>query len=306
MSRGKSVRVQEPKGGQVRISMTAHARQRRVAQKRFKDVMVYSLAAVGLLCVAGAIGHYVGENASARSAPTVEWTDVTNNGGTIIRKSAVLRPTVQTTPDTVSATPKDRQRSATLGKSDMIVPMTLFAKREDRITPVETLIETPPVWKIEKLVELGLGEKRRRETVRDAKAQQHYCLAEAIYHEARGEPTLGQLAVANVIMNRVASKQYPNSICGVVNQNDHMRLRCQFTYACNGLPDKPKPGNHWNKAQRVATQAMSGKRNILAVKGATHYHADYVNPDWAKSFKFVKKIGRHIFYSDPTITYRPS
>lgn len=268
--------------------------------------MVYSLAAVGLLCVAGAIGHYAGENASARSAPNVEWVDVTNSTSTIVRKTTVLRTSRPNAPGADVAAADQRQRTATLNKTDMIVPMTRFTKREDRIAPVETLIETPPVWKIEKLVQRGLGEKRRRQTVRVARERQHYCLAEAIYHEARGEPTLGQLAVANVILNRVASKQYPNSICGVVNQNDHMRLRCQFTYACNGLPDKPRPGNHWNKAQRVATQAMSGKRSIFAVKGATHYHADYVKPKWAKSFKLVKKIGRHIFYADPNITYRPS
>lgn len=288
--------------------MAVHARKSRIAKKRFKDLLVYSLAAIGLVVVAAGIGHYAGENASARSAPEVEWVDVTSSAQSIVRKSSVLRPTLQETPEAPQSdqVKADRQRTASLGKSDLVVPMTLFAKREDRITPVETLIETPPVWKIEKLVELGLGEKRRRQTVRVAREREHYCLAEAIYHEARGEPTLGQLAVANVILNRVASKQYPNSICGVVNQNEHMRLRCQFTYACNGLPDKPKPGNHWKKAQRVATQAMSGKRAIYAVKGATHYHADYVNPNWAKSFKFVKKIGRHIFYADPKITYRPS
>lgn len=267
--------------------------------------MTYTLTGIGLICVAGAIGHYAGQKASARNAPTVEWTQVTPDSSTIIRKTTVLRGTVEDRAGRDTA-PENSQQPSTLGKSDMIVAMTRHAKREERIAPVATLIETPPVWKIERLVELGLGEKRRRRTVREARARQHYCLAEAIYHEARGEPTLGQLAVANVILNRVKSKQYPNSICGVVNQNDHMKLRCQFTYACNGLPDKPKPGRHWTKAQRVATQAMSGKRSIYAVKGATHYHADYVDPGWKKTMKVVKKIGRHIFYVDPSITYRPS
>jgi len=176
---------------------------------------------------------------------------------------------------------------------------TSLPKTEARLEQVATLIKTPPVWKIEKLVHRGAGEKTRRAKVRKARAREHYCLSEAIYHEARGEPTLGQLAVANVIMNRVKDRNYPNTICGVVQQNQHMKNACQFSYICDGRSDKPRPGKHWRKAKRVASQAMSGKRNIYAVKGATHYHADYVSPKWAKEFKILKKIGRHIFYIDP-------
>lgn len=285
--------------------MSTDGRRRRVAQKRFKDVMTYALTGVGLILVAGAIGHYAGQKASARSVPSAEWNDVVDTSRTVISKTMVLRGTVEDAQPSDQA-PGDRQQTATTGKSDMIVPMTAYAKSADRIQPVTTLIETPPVWKIEKLVELGLGEKRRREKVRVAASRQTYCLAEAIYYEARGEPTLGQLAVANVILNRVASKQYPNTVCGVVRQNQHMPLKCQFTYACNGRPENPTRGAQWNKAKRVANQAMSGKRSFLAVKGATNYHADYVDPGWSKTMKVVKKIGRHIFYIDPKVTYPSS
>lgn len=303
------MRSVEPRGGQIRISMAGYGRQRRAAKKRFKSAMTYALAAASLVCVAAAIGHYAGNKASARSAPGAEWADVINTSRTVVGKTTTLRGTVEADDSIIeySTDQSDQtnsvQRVSATGKGDLMVTFNAVPKADARIVPVATLIETPPVWQIEKLVRVGSGEKRRLKKVREARQLQHYCLAEAIYHEARGEPTLGQLAVANVILNRVASDQYPNSVCGVVHQNKHRRLKCQFTYACNGRSRKPKAGGYWDKAQRVATQAMSGKRKILAVKGATHYHADYVNPGWGKTMKVVKKIGRHIFYNDPTITY---
>ena len=302
----KQLRTVEPKGGQIRVSMAVYGRQRHLAKKRFKGAMTYALAAAGLVCIAGAVGHYAGQNASARSVPSVEWTDVINESQSIESKSNLLRGTVEpeaaVDPVQTGSIPVE-QRVSTFEKGDRLVALAPVQKSDARIQPVATLINAPPVWKIEKLVEVGLGEKRKRKKLREARSLDRYCLAEAIYHEARGEPTLGQLAVANVILNRVASVQYPNTVCGVVHQNKHIKLRCQFTYACNGKTRKPRPGNYWDKAQRVAEQALDGKRQILAVKGATHYHADYVNPGWHRSMKVLKKIGRHIFYADPKITY---
>lgn len=306
------MRSVDSRGGQVRISMAGYGRQRRAAKKRFKSVMTYVLAAATLVGVAAAVGHYAGDKASARNAPGAEWDDVMTTSRTVFGKTTALRGAVETetTPvKFVSYQPgedESRRQTATATKGDLLVKMAALPKADARIKPAATLIETPPIWKIERLVRIGTGEKLKRKKKRDAQKLEHYCLAEAIYHEARGEPTLGQLAVANVILNRVASDQYPDSVCGVVHQNKHRRLKCQFTYACNGRSRKPKPGAFWDKARRVATQAMSGKRKILAVKGATHYHADYVNPGWGRSMKVVKKIGRHIFYHDPTITYNDS
>ena len=258
------------------------------------------------MCIAGAIGHYAGQNASARSVPGAEWADVINDSQSIESKSNLLRGAVEPEPTpapVVTGSIPPTQTVTTIEKGDLQITMARLPKSNERIEPVATLIETPPIWKIEKLVRVGLGEKRKRKKLREARSLERYCLAEAIYHEARGEPTLGQLAVANVILNRVASVQYPNTVCGVVHQNKHIKLRCQFTYACNGKSRKPRPGDYWDKAQRVAEQALDGKRQILAVKGATHYHADYVNPGWHRSMKVLKKIGRHIFYADPSITY---
>lgn len=295
--------------------MAVYGRQRRQAKKRFKSALTYALTAGSLVLVAAGVGHYAGENASARNAPGTEWADVLVTARSVVGKETALRGAVETEPPAVQfisygdtepqSAPRTKPTIAPTAKGDLLVK-TSQPKSMERIQQVETLFDPPPVWKIEKAINAGIVLKQRRKKQREVRAREHYCLAEAIYHEARGEPTLGQLAVANVILNRVASDQYPNSVCGVVHQNKHVKLRCQFTYACNGRSRKPKAGSYWDKAQRVATQAMSGKRKILAVEGATHYHADYVNPGWGRTMKLVKKIGRHIFYKDPSITYDES
>ena len=295
--------------GQVRISMAARGQQRRPVRHRAKGFITYSLAAASLVVGAAAIGHYAGQKASARSVPSAEWNDVLTTSRTTVSKSVMLRGALQTeqAPAAVfeqvdsydAPPPAPEQQVSSDGKGDLMMATASLPKTEERLEQVATLIKTPPVWKIEKLVQRGAGEKSRRADIRRKRVREHYCLSEAIYHEARGEPTLGQLAVANVIMNRVKDRSYPNSICGVVQQNQHKKNACQFSYICDGRSDKPRPGKHWRKAKRVASQAMSGKRKIYAVKGATHYHADYVSPKWAKEFRLLKKIGRHIFYIDP-------
>ena len=274
--------------------------------------MTYALAAASLVCAAAAVGHYAGNKASARNAPGAEWADVINTSRTVVGKTTALRGTVEADDGTIvystdqSDQTSSAQRVSATGKGDLMVAFTAVPKADARIVPVATLIETPPVWQIEKLVRVGLGEKRRLKKVREARKLQQYCLAEAIYHEARGEPTLGQLAVANVILNRVASDQYPNSVCGVVYQNKHRRLKCQFTYACNGRSRKAQTRRFLGQGTAGGHTGHVRQAQDPRGQGATHYHADYVNPGWGKTMKFVKKIGRHIFYNDPTITYGAS
>jgi spore germination cell wall hydrolase CwlJ-like protein len=125
------------------------------------------------------------------------------------------------------------------------------------------------------------------------------CLAQAIYYEARGEPLPGQIAVAEVVINRTASKRYPASICEVVFQNDHMRNRCQFSFACDGKTDTPPQNVAWQTSQSLAVYAMTD--NSLQLTGtATHYHADYVSPGWSRRLEKTVSIGRHIFYRKAT------
>lgn len=122
------------------------------------------------------------------------------------------------------------------------------------------------------------------------------CLAEAVYFEARSEPPDGQAAVAQVVLNRVRSGLYPKSICGVVYQNRNRHLACQFTFACEGKALRTTESEPWSQAQRVADAVLAGKTYLADVGGATHYHADYVKPYWAKRLKRMDVIGRHIFY----------
>lgn len=122
-----------------------------------------------------------------------------------------------------------------------------------------------------------------------------HCLAQAIYYEARGEPLPGQIAVAEVILNRQESRRYPNTICGVVFQNQHKKNRCQFSFACDGKTDTPPDGKTWNKSVSLANYVMADD-SLRLTDAATHYHADYVSPFWSEHLQKTVSIGSHIFY----------
>jgi spore germination cell wall hydrolase CwlJ-like protein len=128
------------------------------------------------------------------------------------------------------------------------------------------------------------------------------CLARAVYFEARSESTLGQLAVATVILNRVKASDNSSSICGVVYKGANRLNACQFSFACDGKPDVPDDMGAWNTALNITTLALTTDeeipdRQMQIVANATYYHADYVDPYWSKSMHRLTKIGRHIFYS---------
>jgi spore germination cell wall hydrolase CwlJ-like protein len=129
-----------------------------------------------------------------------------------------------------------------------------------------------------------------------ARAQHEKCLANAIYFEARGEPTRGQIAVAQVVMNRVFSGYYPNNVCGVVYQNAHRHLACQFTFACDGIPDRINEPAAWERATRIARDTLDGKFWLPDVGKATHYHAYWVHPWWVHEMRKIDRIGVHTFY----------
>lgn len=128
------------------------------------------------------------------------------------------------------------------------------------------------------------------------------CLAQAIYHEARGETAIGQLAVANVIVNRARSGQFPDSLCGVIYQNANKGLyRCQFTFACDGRDNTPGERRAWAHSQDLAKDVYAefalGK-DIGAVPGSTlYYHTKAVAPAWSQTFNRVAVVDSHIFYS---------
>ena len=122
------------------------------------------------------------------------------------------------------------------------------------------------------------------------------CLATAIYFEARGEPQRGQIAVGQVILNRVASENYPDTICGVVYQNKSHRNACQFSFACDGKPDTIKEKKAWAIAEEIAQEVAAGEVGIPLVASATHYHASSISPRWAPRMRRLAQIGRHVFY----------
>jgi spore germination cell wall hydrolase CwlJ-like protein len=129
------------------------------------------------------------------------------------------------------------------------------------------------------------------------------CLALNVYYEARSDNMAGMYAVANVVLNRVADKRYPDTICGVVKQgrmgdtSGIVKLhRCQFSWYCDGKKDYPTEEDSWQKAQIVAYNLLNHRKFRGITEGATHYHAHYVSPNWASELDLIGTIGQHAFY----------
>lgn len=128
-----------------------------------------------------------------------------------------------------------------------------------------------------------------------SKAAETKCLAQAIYYEARSESRIGQLAVADVVLNRVASKVYPSTICDVVFQGSERVTGCQFSFTCDGSMNARLNKKLWRNSELMATAILSGMR-LPVSRHATHYHANYVSPPWAKKLTPTAVIGKHKFY----------
>jgi hypothetical protein len=143
--------------------------------------------------------------------------------------------------------------------------------------------------------EVGLSFKYKGESQAEFEERERRCLSTAIYFEARSEPLQGQIAVGQVIMNRVRSPQFPQTICGVVYQGQ-MAPGCQFSFACDGKTDTPRQDSHWALAQKLARQITSGQVWLPEIGYSTFYHADYVSPQWKSAMNKIDTIGRHIFY----------
>ncbi|MEQ1697693.1 MAG: cell wall hydrolase [Hyphomicrobiaceae bacterium] len=130
-----------------------------------------------------------------------------------------------------------------------------------------------------------------------APAAERTCLARAVYYEARGEEMAGQIAVAQVVLNRARSKKWPDTICGVVNQGIERGEKCQFSFACFSRLSQPS-GEMWEQAQQVADQALRGQAWLRELVEATYYHTTNVAPVWRVSLTEIATIGTHVFYRD--------
>ncbi len=136
---------------------------------------------------------------------------------------------------------------------------------------------------------LGLLDEKSR-------AKSEKCLAEAVYFEARGEAVRGQIAVAQVVMNRTFSGFYPTTVCGVVYQNKPRHLACQFTFACDNVADVVREPDMWDRAKKIAKAMLDGQLWLPEVAKSTHYHAYWVHPSWVSEMKKMYKFGVHTFY----------
>lgn len=136
--------------------------------------------------------------------------------------------------------------------------------------------------------------------IRESKANmaQAQCLAEAIYYEARSETTSGQMAVAQVVQNRVRSKHFPNTICGVVYQGAERRTGCQFSFTCDGSTERSPRGKAWTRSQDVAQLVLTQSPSSL-VNRSTHYHTTDISPVWSGTLEETRTVGSHVFYRFP-------
>ncbi len=122
------------------------------------------------------------------------------------------------------------------------------------------------------------------------------CLTEALYFEARGEDVRGQFAVAEVILNRVDSRAFPDTVCAVVKQGTGRKWECQFTYTCDGRPEVVRDRATWARTGQIARLALDGAPRELT-HGALYYHTRAVAPSWSRRFFRTASIGAHYFYS---------
>lgn len=279
---------------------------------RYSGSLPYIFGGVLLVAAFAFAGHYMGQNAVARVIPQEDtaWPTEMSSSTVIIAKGSLLPGDSKL--DLVSL-PTTREQEVVGLKSDFVeqsvvvesggkggmlqmVSLTAPDVELGEASPQRTL--TPAIWKLESTYKMKRQEKKKAIAQKRVKLAEGNCLARAIYFEARSESELGQLAVAKVILNRTKDPNYPKTICGVVYQGSDRRNSCQFSFACDGLADEIKNKEAWNRSKRVAQKAMDGDQSIKAIAAATNYHADYVQPKWARSMKRLIKIGRHVFYSD--------
>jgi spore germination cell wall hydrolase CwlJ-like protein len=300
----------------------------------FRDLAPYVFGGAMLVAAFAFAGHQLGRNADAHTSgpdievPAAQQASVTAKGSLLLEGDSF---------ELMGLNALRRQTVMSDGKGDMALmdagaapepealpdpkpilkPIRKVAKLADerrlKIEPAsinlgDEAVATKPAMKklalapkpddIEDSFKLPKAEKQKILAQRRVRMAEENCLARAVYFEARSESALGQMAVAKVILNRVKSPQYPNTICGVVYQGTQRRNSCQFSFACDGQPDDVRQPAAWQQAKSVAQRAIAGDMNLgKGMNTATSYHADYVTPKWSKALRKVSRIGRHIFYS---------
>lgn len=301
-----------------------------IQRKSFaREYAPYVFGGAMLVAAFAFAGHEIGQNASASNAvadievPALQQTSAITQKGSLLPQGETFelvginqlrRQTVMSdgksdldvldpgqSAEPIVPTMKPAKKIAALAHKRLrIEPAAVDLNQEDAIeqkSAVKRLAVAAKPDEIEKSFKLKKSEKQKIIAQRRVRLAEENCLARAVYFEARSESEVGQMAVAKVILNRVKSPDYPKSICGVVYQGSNRRNSCQFSFACDGLPDDVRQPASWSRAKQIAQRAISGDSNLgKSMNAATNYHADYVRPKWAKSMRKLVKIGRHVFY----------
>ena len=174
----------------------------------------------------------------------------------------------------------------------LYIPFSMVDRMQNKIDAQQItndLLTTELTTLNRKVEFLNLSYEKKQAVMREVE-----CLARNIYFEAGGEPKAGKIAVAEVTMNRVKSKQYPRTVCGVVHQK--VRGTCQFSWVCDSKKHVYRNSDAWQDSVNIAESILISKKEYGIIGNAKHFHAVYVDPDWAESKRVIKKIGQHIFY----------
>jgi len=245
-------------------------------------------------------------------------------GSILDRRASLFGPAIQAETMTVFAQPKLASEQVAMAFSfhevrpaekDFGVPAMLASLvTNDRADSLASAYANPePAYEEQSPFDAILTEKKEQRFVPAVKESAHSwaanvlpaevfsapeqkCLANAIYFESANEPLKGQAAVAQVVLNRVRNPTFPSTICGVVYQNKSWRNACQFSFACDRIPDIVWSRSKYKVAQEVALAVTAGKIYLPEVADSTHYHATYVRPNWGHTMIRVSRIGLHIFY----------
>jgi spore germination cell wall hydrolase CwlJ-like protein len=180
-----------------------------------------------------------------------------------------------------------------LSLSALAIVLALFLEpRQIEVAP--TL--TPEQVKAKEQAWIGVLAKIDLSKGRAKDSSEWECLTEALYFEARGEPLLGQVAVAEVIINRKYHKRFPSTVCGVISQGASRKNRCQFSYKCDGIDEVYHEPKSYETLGKIAQQMLDGAARELT-NGATFYHNKTVKPSWARKLNKTAVLGEHLFYS---------
>lgn len=214
--------------------------------------------------------------------------ETTRNSDSILQASIMRSAPTLEQPDIQSDMPFDFD----------VTSLTLNEPQDPVYAPVTSLRPKPRGSKRPALNQITYSREWLAKQPRGTGGSEWSCLTEALYFEARGESVEGQFAVAEVILNRVKSRRFPNSVCGVINQGSKNLHRCQFSYNCDGKDETVHENAAHRRVGKIARILLDGAPRNL-VHGATYYHTNAVSPSWSRVFTRTTTIGVHYFYRNP-------